>query len=302
MTLENLSKEFRKIEERIHDIHIEYVVVERGEENFLKAHVEKTEHPAEWKKMTEYIDWKAVGKREYYSRTYQLDDLQVSTAAINWINPPFQYGYESESKAGGIALAHRDVPSVYFDDASVYFSVRKIAFEPIGYHLSFSDVLLEESRKPDGVIRVASEGDMQWIQFRSGDGSGVSYRFRPTRGWMPDRIEQFQADGRLDAIYEECELKEVEPGIWFPVRARLLEFGDFTGEWELMRTVEYKASYVKVNDEITEQSLSFGFPKGTKVFNRIGEFQYIVGKEDLSIHLKIEKAIDEFALRLRAAD
>ncbi len=104
----------------------------------------------------------------------------------------------------------------------------------------------------------------------------------PSRGYMPVRVEHGTPlpDGEYfpGQILDNIELRELSPGIWFPVAARMQEFvmqnvadpEKPVAEWALMSFpiplyTSYRCDDIKINTGLTKDDFSFKFPDSTVI-------------------------------------
>jgi len=106
------------------------------------------------------------------------------------------------------------------------------------------------------------------------DGRGLGYKawFAIERGFAPLRIEVFTGDPR-DAVarYESYDLKEIYPGLWFPLR------GVFYGRGGYVEELRIEEASIKVNDALDDGTFVLKWPTGTKIWDEIANVGYRVG-------------------------
>jgi hypothetical protein len=124
---------------------------------------------------------------------------------------------------------------------------------------------------------------VQCIKFGSGEQpwGRQTFWFDPSRGFALLRYKKVRSQSggeQLTSRIEVTELKEVAPGIWWPMEvisvARPYESGE---PW---RRIVYRASSVVANDPNFDESIfTVPFPDGYLIDDQVASKKYTVGKE-----------------------
>ena len=150
------------------------------------------------------------------------------------------------------------------------------------------------------------EGQLWTYDVHGVDGGNFRILLDRAFGFMPRRIEFFSLDehGKRTNLraYENYELNEVAPGIWFPVAWDIKTQRQVDGELHRVAHNSYRIhELVRVNQGLSDDQFVVDFPMGTRVLDRLDPdddsayIEYIVGGPS------VEKYVEEKRLRILEA-